>query len=256
MNDQPNSQKESRFGIGKIVLNILLLISGSVGCLLFLYCSAYSMNSHYQKEINLVHSNVEVVSSNSITSSNNESLDKEAYIEIFQEDEGTFYPVAEENVVDPNEGGIHRYEYYKDDCTWTQAFNKASAAGGYLARINSKEEYDYIVNQLSGSNFDGMVIFQIGGRRDLGSKEYYWVNENNEMYGDCINSSNYWATEYCWMENEPSYTDSYDGKTTDEDKLVLYNLNGNWAFNDSTDGIVGWYPGYSGKVGYIVEYEN
>lgn len=248
MKEKPNSQKESGLTIGKLISIILLLLSGSAGCLVFLYYSANSMNNHVQKMVDVIYSDAGIVSETAITVSDYEPMEEGPVIMIVREEELDASEISEE--------GIHRYEFFRDDCTWTNALEKAWASGGYLVRINSRDEFDYIVDLLSDSAFDGMTIFQIGGRRDSESEEYYWVNEYNELYGECINSADYWAAGYGWMANEPSYTDSYDNKTTQEDRLVLYNLNGNWALNDSTEGIVSWYPAHSGKVGYIVEFED
>ncbi|MCD7818363.1 MAG: C-type lectin domain-containing protein [Lachnospiraceae bacterium] len=161
---------------------------------------------------------------------------------------------------DQSEGGIHSYAFYKDDGSWSEAFIKAQQAGGYLARINSQEEFDYIVNQISSyliksSEMDSVILFQIGGRRDSDSTSYYWVDENNTTYGEALNGSDSWAAGN-WMDGEPSYQDSYGESTTTEDCLVLYYYNGAWAFNDSTDDIVSWFMADAGKVGYIVEFEN
>ena len=235
MNKRPNSQTGAYAGkekIGIMLALLALIAAGSGSCMLFLYYSAHFATSHYCKEVDIVRSN----------------------IEIWQEDEES--PYIETETEDSSEGGIHRYEYYKSDCSWSEAFQRAIDAGGYLARINSKEEYDYIAKQLSGSGFDGMVLFHIGGRRDPGTNEYYWVDEENSLYGNCINSPEYWASGYCWLENEPSYSDSYDNKTIEEDKMSLYKVNDQWSFNDSADDIVSWYSKYTGKIGYIIEYED
>ena len=46
------------------------------------------------------------------------------------------------------EDAIHRYEVIVDDCTWEEAYQNCLSMGGYLARINSKEEFDYITKKV------------------------------------------------------------------------------------------------------------
>ncbi|MDO4632396.1 MAG: C-type lectin domain-containing protein [Eubacteriales bacterium] len=154
---------------------------------------------------------------------------------------------------------IHVYEfcYTPDDQSWSTAFRCAKENGGYLARIDSEAEFEVIVNQISQMPWtQEMVMFQIGGRRDADSEKFYWVDEENQCFGPAINESGSWAEQH-WHDGEPSLqnTRKSDGSITEEYQLDLYNVSGVWKLNDSTDDIVSWYPEYSGKVGYIVEYE-
>lgn len=161
-------------------------------------------------------------------------------------------PEEEIPVYDSTEGGIHQYTYLLDDCTWTEAFYKAQEAGGYLARINSLEEFNYIAEQLEDMGYEEKQ-FRIGGRRDKDSMEYYWVDEYNVLYGDQINTSVYWCTDK-WMQNEPSFVDG----EIDECYLDIfyYEGEGRWVMNDVPNDIISIVPYYSGKIGYIIEYEN
>lgn len=153
---------------------------------------------------------------------------------------------------DPEEGGVHRYEFAVDDCTWTEAFQKAKQKGGYLARINSQEEWDYIVSELNRQNLT-KIQFRIGGRRDLDSREYYWADEENQLYGEQINTPSYWCSSV-WLEGEPSFQDG----TVQEEYLDICFISSEnrWVLNDVPDDILSSVSYYKGRIGYIIEYED
>lgn len=160
--------------------------------------------------------------------------------------------IYEEDDYDPTEGGIHRYEFVISDCTWEEAYKQCISKGGYLARINSQREYDYILNEISKKGMKE-IHFNIGGRRDLNSHDYYWVNEKNQLYGEKINSSEYWCINE-WMANEPSFE---DGEIQENCLDIFYYENeGRWVWNDVPNDIVQVVSYYSGKLGYICEYED
>lgn len=158
----------------------------------------------------------------------------------------------EEAVLQAQEEGIHSYVYYVSDCTWEEAFQSAIAKGGYLVHINTYEEYAYILDEIESLGYRS-IQFRIGGRRDEGSTGYYWVDNMNDLYGEQLNTSLYWAQEE-WYPNEPSFKDG----EIEEDCLDIYynNTLERWVWNDVPNDIIEYVPEYAGRLGYIVEFEN
>lgn len=151
---------------------------------------------------------------------------------------------------------IHEYRIVISDVSWSQAKAECESAGGYLVRINSAEEYQYITNMLTSGGYT-KDHFYLGGRREDNGSEYFWVNKDNQFIGDVINASDSWSSGY-WFSNEPSFVDTGSGANgqVEENVMNLFYVNGVWCLNDSSDDLAGNYPSLmSGKVGYIIEME-
>lgn len=248
--DQIKKNWNDRYTI--LVLIAVMVIAGAAG----LIVKSVSKNRS-EEASNNIEENIDL-------EENNSADDDEIYADDIAEDEqpeqGTVkQEVVEEDVdekeepkYDVTEGGIHEYGFFIDDCTWSEAFTKAQEIGGHLVRINSAEEYVYILDKIYELGYD-KIQFRIGGRRDLDSGEYYWVDNNNAAYGEILNDPEYWASEV-WMQGEPSYA---DGEIVENClDIYYYEQEGRWVWNDVPDDIISVVPYFSGKIGYIVEYEN
>lgn len=154
------------------------------------------------------------------------------------------------------EDAIHRYEVIVDDCTWEEAYQNCLSMGGYLARINSKEEFDYITKKVVEKEKDySKKQYYVGMRRDVNSDAYYLINENNELVGDRLdNGYTSWANSL-WLSKEPSY---YDSTLKIEETCVSifkYKETNKWVMNDIPSNLVVQVPSYKGKLGYICEFD-
>ena len=99
---------------------------------------------------------------------------------------------------------IHTYILVQKDCTWDEAFEECKRMGGYLARINTEEEWNQIKKQIKEEGKEKIQFF-LGARRNSGEKEYYWVDEDNEFTGDRLdNNDEQWCKDV-WLKGEPSY---------------------------------------------------
>lgn len=154
--------------------------------------------------------------------------------------------------METEEALIHRYDYLVEDCTWSEAVQRCLERGGYLATIESREEFDFITAELDRSAM-GDILFYLGSSRDA-ENNYYWRNADGAYEGTPLNGNgNNWCYSY-WMQGEPSF---YDGEI-EENVLALFYFQdeSRWVFNDVPENILEHLPYYSGKIGYICEYEN
>ena len=152
------------------------------------------------------------------------------------------------------QSGIHRYEYCLMDGTWEDAFWACLTKGGHLVTFETQEEFDYVAQDLLNKNQQEYLFF-IGGRRDDNSQQYYWADETNALTGNPLNSVNAWNKD-CWLHDEPSFEDTSLGLQENVLSIFYYDDLGKWVWNDVPNDLISAVSYYSGKVGYICEYED
>ena len=134
-----------------------------------------------------------------------------------------------------------RYEVIVKKCSWTDANTDCIERGGHLVTITSEDEMDKICELAEDSD---LSYVWMGGYTSVRSGKTYghWIT--GEEFG-------YQA----WFDGEPSRTDR-DG--VDEMYLMLWNIKGDWSWNDQRNDPAADYD-YFGKndnMGYICEYED
>ncbi len=138
------------------------------------------------------------------------------------------------------------YEIVASDLSWSEANEAAREAGGHLATITSQEEYDVICALADES---GLKYLWLGAA--LTSDEMTWGEDGCWITGEA------WSFDV-WYPGEPSLADT-DG--TQEFCLCLWNaaydgVDIGWTFNDQRDNLVEDFPSVSGKVGYVIEFDD
>ncbi len=135
------------------------------------------------------------------------------------------------------------YEYVVKDVSWQQAEIEAEEAGGHLAIITDEEEY-YKVCEVADES--GLTYIWLGARIDSTSDDWNeWIDGEEWTYDN-------------WYPDEPSKVDANDN--VDELYLCMWNAkyNGNeigWTFNDQRNDMVADFSSVSGRIGYIIEFE-
>ena len=126
------------------------------------------------------------------------------------------------------------YMVYKSDAGWETANNNANYYGGHLVSINSADEFRKVCN-LAYNN--GIKVFWVGAKRGY-SQAWSNVRWNDGSYMDFTQ----------WYTTEPSYR----SEGVEECYLMVFYVNGTWYYNDAPESVSQY---YSGRMGYIVEYE-
>ncbi|MCD8142608.1 MAG: hypothetical protein LUD83_04940 [Clostridiales bacterium] len=138
------------------------------------------------------------------------------------------------------------YEIVASDLSWSEAYEAAIDAGGHLATITSEEEYEVICALADES---GLKYLWLGAA--LTSDEMAWGEDGCWITGET------WSFDV-WYPGEPSLADT-DG--TQEFCLCLWNaayegVDIGWTMNDQRDNLVEDFPSVSGKVGYVIEFDD
>ncbi|WP_051197447.1 protein kinase domain-containing protein [Butyrivibrio sp. MB2005] len=164
---------------------------------------------------------------------------------------------------------IHRYEIVCQDMSWIEAYYECVSKGGYLVNINSIEEYNYIIDQIKRENRDELLYY-IGAKRDPNESdgqnalEYHWVKQDNNMGRDILNGDNGNPIyRNMWLSGEPGFgsTDN-DGNVYIEQYIDLIRIKNkendtfNYFLNDIPSDVLEIVPSYSGRIGYICEYDD
>lgn len=145
----------------------------------------------------------------------------------------------------------HVYYLVLSDCTWSEAFERASEAGGYLVNIGGWTEYSTILNKIIDFGLQD-YRFRIGAKREKNSREYHWIDEDGEPGSEVINDPSYWSWTR-WITGGPSfYANGFDETVI---SVFLSTQEHRWVWNDVPDDIVASSKYFSGRVGYIVEFD-
>ena len=153
----------------------------------------------------------------------------------------------------------HRYELYVEDVTWDEAKRRCEEKGGYLAAITTTEEYECIKNGIEDSG-QTQVAYWVGAYDDnlrIGGGpiyEWYGPNGDSSMYffiSDTI-MGKYWA------DGEPSYFKQAADEQIDELGIYLLydDAKEDCYLYDAPMDMLLRNPEYTGKIGYICEYDS
>ena len=152
--------------------------------------------------------------------------------------------------------GIHTYSFIcgGNAGTWEDAYKECIQNNAHLVTFETQEEFDYVTEQLTSKGYQN-YIFYIGGRRDMDSQQYYWIDKNNSLTGEVLNNAESW-TSRCWLAGEPSFRDESLGLEEHVMSMFYKKDIGSWVWNDIPNDLATAVPAYDGKIGIIYEYEN
>lgn len=150
--------------------------------------------------------------------------------------------------------GTHTYKFIAGDVTFAEAAQQARAMGGYLAVIDSRDEFNTIIAQARAQRNNGSSVLQyyIGAKRPTSSTTYYFTDRSGNVTNRTVNSV---FGSWFWGSGEPSYSDANTGDNETILSIMYLESSDSWVGNDVVDDIAAHYSEFSGKVGYIVEIE-
>ena len=142
------------------------------------------------------------------------------------------------------------WQIFREDGTWSQACQACLEKGGQLAGIGSQEEWEQLVALLGQMPGARDMVFLIGARRDLDSRDYHSIDGQNLLTGPALNAPESWAFTH-WGPYEPSW--QYGG--SEEHVLCIRSVDGSWCLQDVADDLLSQFPELSGRIAYVMEGE-
>lgn len=249
--------KKSKAGLILLIILLILIVLGGAGAGLFFFLNQNKEEDTGSRRRARDEKVTEQTDAPAATDATTEETGEATVVESEQTSEATVVEeVVEEDLIQfvPGDEALntdtpHTYQVELVDCTWTEALEiAASYPGGYLAHINSEDEYKAITQFIDEAGLDASA-FWIGAARPNTGRDFYWVDAQGNMIGEPINDSPY------WLEGEPSIVDS--DFHVNEYYVELFNVKraGGWVMNDTVDDILELIPANSGKIGIIIEIE-
>jgi len=139
----------------------------------------------------------------------------------------------------------HTYEAIQADVGWEDAKSAAENKGGYLATINSLEEFNLVTSMAFEKEI--RVIWVGANRGELSD----W-NKVKWITGEPIDYLGKWFYNPNTGISEPSLTNE---NGVPEKYLMIFRVDDNWYYNDANneDTLVAYKN--KGWIGYVIEYE-
>lgn len=233
----PTTQKKPKTLIWVLIV-IILLLSGAAAYLIY---NGINNNGDPSTTSNQDKAQKSAVQDSAIQASEHEAVSEDI------EDDETFPEGALEVAEDDNadlaneteseeEEKESTYRVYKEDTTWTEAYNSAKDLNGDLICINSAEEFEKACKLAEANK---MNVFWLGSKR----------SSNTQQWTDALWSDGTDLDFTKWLPGEPTYVDE---EGTPEIYLLAFKVGEDWYFNDAPNDVTRF---YSGKIGYIVEIE-
>ncbi len=149
----------------------------------------------------------------------------------------------------------HRYELIQKDITWAEAQALCKEKGGYLATITSPDEQDIVATQIAKEEKQN-ISFYVGYRYNEWIGEEFFASRWINADGSFIVAS---PLDNFWEYSAPDY--DYRNKEWENDQndcgLVKYydSTKQIYLFN-APEELLASSPKYSGKIGFICEFDN
>lgn len=124
----------------------------------------------------------------------------------------------------------HRYEVINTRMTWSEAKAYCENLGGYLATVESQEEYNKIIDL---ANASGRKVLWLGAQKNA-NQSFEWIT------GEPFNYS-------FWLSGEPN------NEGGNENYLVMFYVNNQWVWADVPNDVSPYYGDET--VGFVCEYD-